>query len=120
MKLYNTYIKTWRNWLSIDGRSNRKEYWNFVLITVAIFLIFGQILNFFEVSEASATPMIALILTPSIICHLCLSIRRFHDSDRSGYWLFFNLIPFIGNLITWYFLGIHPGNSSENKFGHSI
>ena len=34
---------------------------------------------------------------------LGLSVRRLHDTGRSGWWIFINVIPLIGQLIYLYF-----------------
>jgi uncharacterized membrane protein YhaH (DUF805 family) len=47
---------------------------------------------------------------------LSIAIRRLHDLDRSGWWIFLVLIPLIGAivLIVWY---CTKGTEGSNRFG---
>jgi uncharacterized membrane protein YhaH (DUF805 family) len=47
---------------------------------------------------------------------LAVSVRRLHDTDRSGWWLFIMMIPIAGLvvLIVWF---IQDGTPGYNRFG---
>lgn len=47
---------------------------------------------------------------------LAVSVRRLHDSDRSGWWLLLLLLPLIGFLILLFFFA-KDGTMGENSFG---
>jgi len=57
---------------------------------------------------------IFLILT--LIPSFAVMVRRLHDTNRSGWWFFLNLIPVLGNIAFFVFLlqGSHP---VDNKWG---
>lgn len=50
------------------------------------------------------------------IPNLAVSVRRLHDSDRSGWWILIAFVPFIGGiwLLVLYLIGGTPG---PNRFG---
>ncbi len=50
---------------------------------------------------------------------VCASVRRFHDIDRTGWWILLYLIPVIGwiALIVLYSI---KGTVSENRFGKNF
>jgi uncharacterized membrane protein YhaH (DUF805 family) len=52
----------------------------------------------------------------TFIPQLAVSVRRLHDTDRSGWWLLLFFIPFGGGvvLIVWF---CFPGTHSYNRFG---
>ncbi len=52
------------------------------------------------------------ILLPAI----AVTVRRLHDTDRSGWWIFLGLIPIIGSLVLlfWY---VSRGTEGDNRFG---
>ena len=52
------------------------------------------------------------VLVPS----LAVAVRRLHDTDRSGFWLFFGLVPLVGG-ITVFVFSVLGGTSGPNKFG---
>jgi uncharacterized membrane protein YhaH (DUF805 family) len=102
---------------SFDGRISRQPFWigslvlgvaSFVVsfVVAAIFGqgVFGSLLQF----------IVALaILYPSV----AIAAKRFHDRDKSGWWILIVLIPFIG--LIWYIveLGFLPGTPGPNRFG---
>ena len=57
-----------------------------------------------------------LIMLGLLIPSLAVSIRRLHDTNRSGWWILIGLIPFLGALvlIVFYLLDGTPG---PNKYG---
>ena len=54
----------------------------------------------------------------SVIPGLMLAIRRFHDLNRSGFWILINLIPLVGVIINliWF---CRKGTDSPNRFGEN-
>jgi len=52
------------------------------------------------------------ILIPGI----AVSVRRLHDTDRSGWWLLIGLIPLIGAIVLLVFM-VQDGKLGQNKFG---
>jgi uncharacterized membrane protein YhaH (DUF805 family) len=91
---------------TFEGRATRSEYWWFllfcfisgtlaVLIDPIVWLIFSL-----------------LILIPSIACQ----VRRLHDINKSGCYLFIRLVPLVGGIILfiWYLKKSYP---EDNKYG---
>ena len=52
------------------------------------------------------------LLIPSI----CVSVRRLHDTDRSGWWWWISIICCIGSLILLVFY-LQPSTPGPNRFG---
>ena len=80
---------------STNGRATRTEYWGFqlvyILITIMIIVpVMSGVIHFFPLAA------FMLLTAPA---QICLMVRRFHDLDRSGYWLFINFVPYIGGFI---------------------
>ena len=47
---------------------------------------------------------------------LSLVVRRLHDQDKSGFWIFIALVPFIGGI--WLLvLTLLEGTRGQNRFG---
>lgn len=51
-----------------------------------------------------------------ILPGLAVSVRRLHDTNRSGWWLLIDLIPFIGSLVLFLFM-IQDSQPGENRYG---
>lgn len=94
-----------------SGRARRSEYWYWVL-ALAIAWVVGLILSA-AVEEIIFLVLLAYlaVLVPS----LAVSVRRLHDTGRSGWWLLLNVVPF-GGLVVLIFscLDSQPG---DNQYG---
>ena len=47
---------------------------------------------------------------------LAVTVRRLHDIDRSGWWIFISLIPVVGSIILLVFL-VQDGQAGHNQYG---
>jgi len=121
----NWYIKVLKNYASFKGRARRKEYWYFYLINIIISIILPQIdklihlertlpLTGFENEKIGALSLFYMffILIPS----LAVQVRRLHDINKSGWWVFIALIPLLGTVILFVMLA-EPGNIGANQYG---
>ncbi len=57
-----------------------------------------------------------LFLLANIIPGIAITVRRFHDQDKSGWMYLLTLIPYIGGIIVLVFMLI-KGTEGENRFG---
>jgi len=114
----NWYLHVLKNYATFSGRARRKEYWMFFLFNVLISLglgvldvVAGTYSVEYETGFFSALYSL-LVLIPSI----AVSVRRLHDTNRSGWWVVISLIPIIGVLVLFVFtcLDSQPGT---NRFG---
>ncbi len=48
---------------------------------------------------------------------LALGVKRWHDRNKSGWWVLVGLIPVVGQLWTLVECGLLPGTRGENRFG---
>jgi uncharacterized membrane protein YhaH (DUF805 family) len=49
---------------------------------------------------------------------VAVSVRRLHDTGRSGWWLLIGLIPLIGVIVLLVFM-VQEGKSEGNDFGEN-
>lgn len=103
------------NFANFSGRARREEYWYYSL---AVFVI-SAILS--VLSKAGIVGVIFSIV--SFLFSLCIlipgiavSVRRLHDTGRSGWWLLLCLIPLIGSIVLLVFM-VTEGQKGENKWG---
>ena len=93
--------------MTFSGRSNRGEYWFWMLDSIIIsalaYVIGGDTLQSFW-GLATLIPTLAL------------NVRRLHDIDRSGWWLLIWLIPLIGwAILIWWMT--KPPDDGPNRYG---
>ena len=109
---------------TFSGRATRSEYWWWSLALFIFFVVLAVIdgaliapMLGFESFESSAGQPLSLLASLAIIIPcIAVTIRRLHDTDRSGWWLFVGLIPIVGSLILLFFY-IQKGTEGENQFG---
>ncbi|MGO9699022.1 MAG: DUF805 domain-containing protein [Xanthobacteraceae bacterium] len=99
------------NYVKFSGRAIRSEYWFWVLFyCLGIFVagIIDSVLGIYVIS--------GLFWLATVLPTLAVTIRRLHDLDRTGWWIFIGLIPLIGwiILIIWY---CTRGTVGSNRFG---
>lgn len=105
------YIDVLKKYATFDGRARRMEFWMFNLFSFIIVCVLSGIEVALGIFGLSALYSLAVLL-PSI----AVAVRRLHDIDRSGWWIFICLIPVIGIivLLVFYFIDGTPG---DNRFG---
>ena len=105
--------EAFRNIFTYNGRASRSAYWWFVLGEVIAFVvleIIGLVLKDFGLI-LDVLCYIGLALTG-----LSLTVRRLHDTDKSGFMIFLGLIPFVGGIILLVF-ALLEGTPGPNRFG---
>lgn len=112
----NTFINTLRKSFSFEGRSSKRELWQWYFIVangMVIFYILPSTLHpNTTFSEISACFCIACSCVPSC----SISVRRFHDLGHSGWFTLLILIPIVGLIISLYPL-FKTGNKVANQYG---
>lgn len=94
------------------GRIKRGTYWTASLFVWTSFYVLFNLLEY--TISYGATWALYPILSWALIA---TAIKRLHDSNRSGYWLWLVLIPVLGPLILIYLLGFKKGSVLKNKYG---
>ncbi|OGY85246.1 MAG: hypothetical protein A3F54_00050 [Candidatus Kerfeldbacteria bacterium RIFCSPHIGHO2_12_FULL_48_17] len=95
------------------GRASRKEYWMFVLMNIIAYVILMVIDNIISDGFGILSWIYSLaVLVPS----LAVAVRRLHDTNRSGGWIFISLVPIVGPIVLIVFLA-QAGQVDKNQFG---
>ena len=101
------------NYANFNGRARRSEYWWYILF-VDVFLaalIFASLL----VSELLFV-IIVIFALAVLLPSLAVTARRLHDTNRSGWWILVNLIPYIGGIVTVVLCAL-SGTRGPNRYG---
>ena len=115
-----------KRYADFNGRSCRQEYWMFLLFQILVIvlfgILFGVLVGFGGRPEDNPLfiPLIILFLIAAaglfIIPSISLTVRRFHDQDKSGWFYLLNFIPSVGGIIVLVFMCI-KGTEGPNRFG---
>jgi uncharacterized membrane protein YhaH (DUF805 family) len=111
-KIMEWYIKVLKNYAVFSGRSRRKEYWMFFLINLIIAIALGVIESILGIPGILGGIYSLAVLIPGI----AVSIRRLHDTDRTGWWLLIGLVPLVGLIVLIVFM-VQEGVGEENQYG---
>jgi uncharacterized membrane protein YhaH (DUF805 family) len=112
------FVMGMKNFLQFGGRSRRSEYWYFALFYILILFVLAFIdVSFGWVRNGSGIgPLSGLFVLIVFLPNLALSIRRLHDTGRSGWWILIGFVPIIGFMALIYFYAIE-GDADTNVYG---
>ena len=126
----NWYLEPLKKYATFNGRAIRREYWTFGLVNWLVSALLGVSVQvsapaldvaagdgpgpLYWILSAAYWIFTAAILIPSI----AVSVRRLHDTDRSGWWLLIALIPVLGAIVLLIFT--LQGSKPENQYGPNL
>lgn len=115
---------------SFAGRVNRARFW---LTLLAVDVVASVLLSIVQVATGTsfvpdaegnmpspgvgAGVIVLIILIAWMWIGLAIGVKRFHDRNKSGWWILINLVPVIGGL--WYLIecGFLKGTTGPNQYG---
>ena len=113
---------------SFQGRANRARFWLVafgILIVEAIIVVavFGNTVMSGDPEKVLAAigPLAGIVLFAFAVVatwiSLALGVKRFHDRNKSGWWVLIVFVPVIGHL--WYLIecGFLRGTPGPNAYG---
>ena len=103
------------------GRAPRSTFWGFHICFFGV----AFLLSFIPVYAPGLTetrPMafiwiVNAVLWPFVLLSIIIQIKRWHDRDKSGWWVLINLIPYLGQAWTVIECGFMKGTVGNNRFG---
>ena len=118
------YLQVLKKYIVFSGRARRNEFWMFQIFNTLAFIIFPIISTIFPIIIGWDLDLILIVYGLSmglyglgtLIPSLAVSIRRLHDTGRSGWRLLVGLMPLVGWILTliWY---LSDSEARENKYG---
>jgi len=103
-------------YVTFSGRASRSEYWWFQLFYFLV--VIGILFVSYSITDADGGGGFVLPIWQlgNLLPLIAVHVRRLHDIERSGWWLFIALIPLVGWLIllVW---DCTEGTGGENRFG---
>jgi uncharacterized membrane protein YhaH (DUF805 family) len=113
---------------SFQGRLNRAKWWliniGVIVVEMIVFaVLFGGTAMMADPDQAMAAMtginavIVAIIFVIVLWIGISIGIRRFHDRNKSGWWVLIALVPVIGGL--WYLIecGFLRGTTGPNNYG---
>ena len=103
-----------RQYASFSGRATRAEYWWFALFVIGVVLgvLMMELLVAGQDAVAFVTGAVFVVLW---IPSLAASVRRLHDTGRSGWWVLLSYVPFASIVV--FVFHLMPSEPFENRWG---
>ena len=88
----NEYVSAIKKYAAFAGKATRKEYWMFVLYNLLVSFAIGFVEGVVDSTDQFVSVIYALaVFIPSI----SVGVRRMHDTNRSGWWLFLPIVNLV-------------------------
>ena len=114
----NWYLEVLKKYAVFDGRARRQEYWMFILFNIIITAVLALIDSLIGtvIRQAGFGLLQGLYDLAVLIPSIAVTVRRLHDTGRTGWWILIGLIPVVGGIVLLIFmlLDSEPG---ENQYG---
>ncbi|MBI2994385.1 MAG: DUF805 domain-containing protein [Gammaproteobacteria bacterium] len=118
--------------LSFNGRLNRQPWWILGISVSAVAVVLQVVVSITlgtvsAPGEAGAPPgmaggglagiIVLIVSLAALWINLALTAKRFHDRDKSAWWILIGLIPVVGALWILVDCGFLKGTEGDNRFG---
>jgi uncharacterized membrane protein YhaH (DUF805 family) len=115
------YTDVLKKYAVFKGRAPRKEYWMFCLgnfiIGISINLVQFLLVLSYLGQLSSLVILIAWVFALGVIIPgIAVTVRRLHDTGRSGWWIFIGFVPIIGACTLFVFL-VLDSQAGDNQYG---
>jgi uncharacterized membrane protein YhaH (DUF805 family) len=94
----NWYLQALKKYTVFTGRARRMEYWFFVLFNILISAALS-VVDYFTgtYSDVYHTGLLGGLYSLGVLLPaIAVTVRRLHDTGRSGWWILIALVPVIG------------------------
>lgn len=101
-----------------SGRISRSQFWLAYAIQIAISTI-GFVAVLYGSASQSIPGLAAAIalFIPAMLIGICAMAQRYHDRNKSAWWILIGLIPVIGGIWQLIELGLLKGSEGSNDYG---
>lgn len=105
------------SWLlfSFQGRVNRLPFWLFTLVSIPV-TYFGTVwlADFADLPFRTAFDLAVMIM---LLPALAVQAKRWHDRNKSAWWILINFVPVVGFIWMLIECGALEGTRGTNDFG---
>ncbi|MEU8619448.1 DUF805 domain-containing protein [Streptomyces sp. NPDC048623] len=108
----NWYLDVLKKYAVFSGRARRQEFWMFTLFN----LIAAIIVMAIDMAISTYPLLYVIYFLAVFLPTLGVTVRRLHDTGRSGWWILIDLVPFVGFIILIVFLA-SEGEAQVNAHG---
>ncbi|SOD70449.1 uncharacterized membrane protein YhaH [Jatrophihabitans sp. GAS493] len=98
---------------TFGGRARRSEYWFWTLAVILAYIVVVI------VSAVIGTAILAFVFILAVVIPgIAVTVRRLHDTNRSGAWYFIAFVPIVGGIMLLVFT-CQDSTPGPNQYGPS-
>jgi uncharacterized membrane protein YhaH (DUF805 family) len=101
-------------YIGFSGRARRSEYWYWVLAAGIV----GLVLFILGLAAKIFLVLYYIWALAILLPNIGVLMRRLHDTDRSGWWIFIGIIPIVGAIVLIVFT-CQDSTPGDNRYGPS-
>ncbi len=129
-----------KKYATFSGRASRSEYWwyslfNFIvaMVCLAAGLALGALFGGAAAMQGGDSALdlgvagfgigfligyliLLIFALATLVPAIAVTVRRLHDSGRSGWWYLLSFVPYVGGIVLFIFM-LLEGQPGENKYG---
>jgi len=114
----NWYLDVLKKYVVLEGRAQRQEYWYFILFNLLVTAaLMGVDMLIGQFNELTGLGLLSGIYTMLVMLPgFSVTVRRLHDTGRSGWWALVGIVPLLGGLVLLVFM-VLDSEPGSNRFG---
>lgn len=119
---FSESVKTvFGKYATFRGRAARSEYWWWALLNIIITTVLYVPYTYAVLAQDTTMLLTTGLLMAAwglgvLIPNLAVTVRRLHDTNRSGWNILWSLIPLVGGIVVFVFL-VLEGTHGDNSYG---
>ena len=112
-------------YFNFHGRASRREFWSFYaficIIGILAYVLIDEMKAAYDAEGGGGLYTLVMVLVGLVCLYLVVpllsaTIRRLHDTGKSGWWVLVSLVPSIGELIL-FIMCLSPSEPYDNRYG---
>lgn len=103
-------------YVTFAGRASRPEFWWFYLFYMIVLVVATGIDGVIIANGSGLAFLSTIAVLALFLPQISVTVRRLHDTDRSGWFYWIALIPLVGIILLIVWL-CQPGTPTQNRFG---
>jgi uncharacterized membrane protein YhaH (DUF805 family) len=110
------YTDVLKKYADFTGRARRTEFWMYFLINFIIIIVLAAIDFYFNLTIAGTVGILENLYGLAVfIPNIAVSVRRLHDTGRTGWWVLLALIPCVGLILLVFW--VQDSQPGSNQYG---
>jgi uncharacterized membrane protein YhaH (DUF805 family) len=104
-------------YVTFSGRARRSEYWFWLLAIVIANFVASFIDRGLGTEPGKVGIISGLLVLATFLPNLAVTVRRLHDTSRTGWWVLIGLVPIVGVIVLIVFAA--QDSHGDNAYGPS-